>query len=54
MASIILKFYQHAYNIRLERTVSQNVKIGLSFLFMSKQREDSDYFFINIFLDFIK
>ena len=36
MAFIILRVYQHVYNIHLEGTVSQNVKIGLSLLFMSK------------------
>ena len=36
MAFIILKVYQHVYNINLEGTVSQNLKIGLSLLFMSK------------------
>ena len=47
MAFIILKIYQHVYNIYLEGTVSQNLKIGLIFL-------NFNYFFIVIFLDFIK
>ena len=36
MALIILKVYQHVYNIHLEGTVSQNFKISLSFIYMSK------------------
>ena len=36
MAFIILKVYQHVYNIHLEGTVSHNFEIGLSFFFMSK------------------
>ena len=36
MTFFILKVYQHVYNIHLEGTVSQNLKIGFSFLFMSK------------------
>ena len=36
MTFIILKVYQHIYNIHLEGTVSQNLKICLSLLFMSK------------------
>ena len=35
MAFIILKLYQHV-NIHLEGTVSQNFKIGLSFIFIAK------------------
>ena len=54
MALIILKVFQHVYNIHLEGTVSQNFKISLSFIFMSKKREDFHYSFIFIFLDFIK
>ena len=34
MALITLKVYQHVYKIHLEGTVSQNFKIGTSFLFM--------------------
>ena len=34
MEFIILKVYQHVYNIHLKGTVSQNFKIGSSFLFM--------------------
>ena len=54
MAFIILKLFQHVYNIHLEGTVSQHFKIGLSFIFIAKKREDLYYFFIIIFLDFIK
>ena len=36
MQLIILKLYHHVYNIHLKGTVSQNFKIGPSFLFMSK------------------
>ena len=54
MAFIILKLYQHVYNIHLEGTVSQNYKIGLGFIFIAKNGEDFYYFFIIIFLDFIK
>ena len=36
MVLIILKVYQHVYNIHLEGTVSQNLKKSLSFIFMSK------------------
>ena len=36
IAFIILKVYQHVYNIHLKETVSQNFKIVPSFLFMSK------------------
>ena len=36
MALIILNVYQHVYNIHLEGSVSQNFKISLSFIFMSK------------------
>ena len=54
MAFDILKFYQHAYNIRLEGTVSQNFKIGLSFIFMLKNGKIFYHFFIIIFLDLIK
>ena len=44
MAFIILKLYQHVYNIHSERTVSQNFKIGLSFIFMSKNGKISIIF----------
>ena len=54
MALIILKVYQHVYNIHLKGTVSQHFKIGPSFYFYVKKREDFYYFFIIIFLDFIK
>ena len=36
MSFIILKGYQHVYNIHLEGTMSQNVKIGLSLLLCQK------------------
>ena len=39
MQLIILKLYHHVYNIHLKRTVSQNFKIGPSFLFMSKNEQ---------------
>ena len=52
MAFIILKFYQHAYNIRLEGTMSQNLKIGLSFFFMSKNGKIYFLFFHNYFSRF--
>ena len=54
MALIILKVYQHVYNIHLEGTVSQNLKISLSFIFMSKNGKIFIFFIIIIFLDFIK
>ena len=38
MAIIVLKIYQHVYNIPLEGTVSQIFKICLSFLFMTTGR----------------
>ena len=54
MAFIILKVYQHVYSIHLKGTVSQNVKICPSFLYMSKNGKIFYYFFTIIFLDFIK
>ena len=36
MVLIILKVYQHVHNIHLERIVSKKFKIGISFIFMSK------------------
>ena len=38
----------------MEGTLSPNFDIGLSFPFYDKKREDFCYFFMNIFLDFIK
>ena len=51
---IILAVYQHVYNIHLKGTVSQNFEIVPSSLFYVKKRDDFNYFFINIFLGFIK
>ena len=53
MAFIILKVYQHVYNIHLEGTLSQNLKIGLSLLFMSKNGKNL-LFFHNYFSRFRK
>ena len=39
MVFIILKIYQHVDNIHFEKTLSQNFKIGLSFIFMSKNEK---------------
>ena len=50
----ILKLDQAVYNIHLEGTLSQNVDIGPSFFIMSKNGKIFYYFFIIIFLDFIK
>ena len=56
---VIVKVNQHVYNIHLKGSMSQNFKIGPSFLFMSKNGKIIFsllfyYFFIIIFLDFIK
>ena len=50
----IVKLDQAVYNIHLEGTLSQNVDIGPSFIFMLKNGKIFHYFFIIIFLDFIK
>ena len=54
MAFIILKVYQHVYNIHLKGTMSQNFKIGPSFLFMSKNGKIFLLFFHNYFSRFHK
>ena len=51
MAFIILKVYQHVYNIHLEGTVSQNFEIGLSF-FLCKKTGRFLLFFHNYFFRF--
>ena len=53
MALFILKVYQRVHNIHLEGTMSRNFKMALV-IFYVKKREDFNYFFIIIFLDFIK
>ena len=54
IAFIILKIYQRVDDIYLQRTVSQNVEMDPSFIFMEKKREDFHYFIMITFLDFIK
>ena len=41
---IILKLYRHIHNIHLEGTMSQNVDMGPSFIFMTKNGKNFNYF----------
>ena len=54
IGNTLSQFYRFIDNIHMEGTVSQNFDIGPSFIFIQKKREDFDYFFMIIFLHFIK